>query len=263
MCPPVHRTSFAPSAAAYDSFMGRYSDPLAAQMVKLAPLQDEGRVLDVGCGPGALTAVLASRYGAARVSACDPSIAFVAACAKRCPGVSVEIGAAEHLPYADCLFAAGFAQLVLHFVPEPIEAVRELSRVVTQGGKVVVCVWDSDPGMDMLRLFADAAEMVDPDAPPSLRLMRLGQPDELAALLTDAELCDVVESTVTVQSTYADFDELWQGFCSGIGPAGHYCVAAADGVRAELRAELFRRLGSPHGTLTLDAVARVAMGRRS
>ncbi len=78
--------SFDVSADAYLRFMGRYSEPLAVQFADLAGVQPRQRVLDVECGPGALTAELVRRTGAAAVSAVEPSASFAAAVRERLPG---------------------------------------------------------------------------------------------------------------------------------------------------------------------------------
>jgi len=72
---------------------------------------------------------------------------------------------------------------------------------------------------------------------------------------------DVVESTLSVASTYAPFDGLWNGFLAGVGPAGAYCVSQGDEDRERLRTALFVRCGSLDGPLTLGAVARCAVAR--
>jgi len=109
--------SFAVSADAYGQFMGRFSEPLAGQFAAFLRLAPGQRALDVGCGPGALTAVLAAEIGAERVSAVDPSESFVAAARDRLPGVDVRSGAAEALPWPDGSFDCVAAQLVVHFGP--------------------------------------------------------------------------------------------------------------------------------------------------
>src|SRR5687768_17096083 len=103
--------SFAVGAEAYDRFMGRYSRVLAPCFADFAAVAvAEGqRVLDVGCGPGALTAVLVERLGAAAVSAVDPSESFVTAARERQPDVDVRRATAEHLPFEDRTFDAALA----------------------------------------------------------------------------------------------------------------------------------------------------------
>lgn len=68
----VRAVAFSVSAEAYDRFMGRYSVPLAPLFVDFAGVTHDGRVLDVGCGPGALTSELVLRLGPASVAAVDP-----------------------------------------------------------------------------------------------------------------------------------------------------------------------------------------------
>ena len=111
--------SFAVDPDAYDRYMGRYSRLLAPQLADLAAVSAGQRVLDVGCGPGALTAELVKRLGASAVSAVDPSEPFVAAVEKRHPGVDVRRAAAEQLPFQDAVFDATLAQLVVLLMETP------------------------------------------------------------------------------------------------------------------------------------------------
>ena len=111
--------SFAVAADAYDRFMGRYSVPLAPAFADFAGVVAGQRVIDVGCGPGALTAHLVQLLGATGVTAVDPSESFVDATRDRHPGVTVEQAAAEDLPFPDGAFHAALAQLVVHFMRIP------------------------------------------------------------------------------------------------------------------------------------------------
>ncbi len=255
--------SFHATGDAYDRFMGRYSRPLASAFADAAGVAGGQSVLDIGCGPGALTGVLVERLGAHAVAACDPSPSFVAECATRHPGVDVRLGSAETVPFGDASVDGALAQLVLHFVTDPARAAAEIWRVLRPGGTVAACVWDFAEGMEMLRLFWDAALAVDSDAPDEARALPFGAAGEIAEWLTTAGFDEVEDTTLAVSSTYADFDELWSGFLAGIGPAGSFCVGLPDAVRSELRGELFARLGSPSGAFTLNAMARSARGRRS
>ncbi len=80
--------------------MGRYSEPLAARFADLAGVGHGQRVLDVGCGPGALTAELVTRVGPESVSAVEPSASFAAAARERLPGADIRLASAERLPFA-------------------------------------------------------------------------------------------------------------------------------------------------------------------
>lgn len=253
--------TFAVAGDTYDSFMGRYSVDLAPAFADAAGVSAGDRALDVGCGPGALTGILASRLGPDAVYACDPSPPFRDACAARHPGVVVKLGRAEAIPFEDQLVDHALAQLVMHFVSDPRQAATEMARVVRPGGNIAACVWDFANGMEMLRLFWDAALSIDPDAPDEAQVLRFGRPGEIAELFSSVALEDVVESTLSVASTYASFDELWNGFLAGVGPAGAYCMSLGDGDRERLRSALFVRCGSPDQPFTLGAVARCAVAR--
>ena len=133
-------------AGSYARFMGRFSEPLAPLFADLVGMPGDGRVLDVGCGPGVLTAELVRRLGTDRVDAIDPSPAFVAAARERLPGVDVREGAAESLPYADATYDAALAQLVVHFMKDPARGLAEMARVTRHGGLVAACVWDHGGG---------------------------------------------------------------------------------------------------------------------
>lgn len=252
--------TFGVAGATYDAFMGRYSRLLAGRFADAAGVESGQAALDVGCGPGALTAVLVERLGVDGVSACDPAPGFAAECAARFPGVEVEVGRAESIPFETGRFDHAMAQLVLHFVSDPDAAASEMMRVVRPGGRVSACVWDFEQEMEMLRHFWDAALEIDRDAPDEARTLRFGRSGEIAGLFESAGLVDVRELTLSVASTYSGFDELWSGFLAGVGPAGAYCVALEDERRDLLRSVLFTRLGEPTDSLTLGAVAICVVG---
>ena len=85
-------------------------------------------VLDVGCGPGALTVELVRRLGPDAVAAVDPSEPFIAAARERHPGVDVRLSTAEDLPYPDGTFDATLAQLVVHFMSDPVAGLAEMAQ---------------------------------------------------------------------------------------------------------------------------------------
>ena len=153
--------SFNVAAETYDRFMGRFSQRLVGQMADLAGVASDQRVLDVGCGPGALTAELVRRLGAANVSAVDPSQPFVEAIRERLPGVEVQQATAEQLPFPAGSFDIAVAQLVVHFMADPVAGLVEMARVTKPGGRVAACVWDHHGGRGPLGLFWQVARQLD------------------------------------------------------------------------------------------------------
>lgn len=256
---------FQASAEAYDRLIGRYSPSLAAELLQAAGISPGLRVLDVGCGPGALAAQAARIVGPAQVAAVDPSLPFAEACRSRIPGADVRVAPAESLPFADATFDAVLSQLVVNFLTDAPRGLAEMLRVAKPGGVVAACVWDYAGEMRLLRAFWDAAVAVDPDGAGPIdegRWMRYSSPGELGALWSQAGLEDVEVTPLHVEASYADFDDLWTPFTAGVGPAGAYCAsldpARQDAVRERLRASL----GDPSGPFTLTARAWCAVGRR-
>jgi SAM-dependent methyltransferase len=253
--------SFDVAGNSYDRFMGRYSRELAPAFIELASIEPGMRALDVGCGPGALSERLAGVVGAERVGAVDPSEPFVAACRERVPGADVRRGDAEELPWEDDAFDSAVAQLVVNFMRDPLGGASEMRRVVREGGIVAACTWDYGDGMEMLRLFWDAARTLDDAAPDEGRTMRYRSTEEPDELWRGAGLNDVETDYLTVETTYSGFDDLWEPFTFGVGPAGSYCAALEPARREELRERLREKAGSPNGSFTLGARACAVRGR--
>jgi ubiquinone/menaquinone biosynthesis C-methylase UbiE len=229
--PPV---SFDVAAEAYDGFMGRYSLLLSPQLADFAGVGHGQRVLDVGCGPGALTAELVTRVGPAAVTAVDPSEPFVAAARARHPGVDVLQASAEHLPFPDHAFDAALAQLVVHFMSDPVAGLAEMARVTRRDGVVAACVWDHGGGQGPLSLFWQAARELDPQADDESRLAGARE-GHLAELFEAAGLREIEETAHSVSLEHATFDEWWEPFTRGVGPAGAYTASLDRERQAELR----------------------------
>jgi SAM-dependent methyltransferase len=232
--------SFTVAADAYDRFMGRYSGPLAPQFADFAAVAADQRVLDVGCGPGALTAELVMRLGQGAVAAVDPSEPFVAAARERHPGVSVQRAAAEQLPFGDQEFDAALAQLVVHFMTDPVAGLREMARVTREHGVAAACVWDHAGGGGPLSVFWEAVHELDPEVEDESQLAGARE-GHLSELLEAAGLREIEESALSVEVEHPSFEDWWEPFTLGVGPAGSY-VAGLDAERQARLRERCREL---------------------
>ncbi|MGH3103779.1 MAG: class I SAM-dependent methyltransferase [Gaiellaceae bacterium] len=244
--------SFTVGADAYDRFMGRYSVLLAPQLADFAAVAAGQRVLDVGCGPGALTAELVTRLGPDAVSAVDPSEPFVAAARERHPGVSVRRAAAEQLPFGDQAFDAALAQLVVHFMADPVVGLREMARVTRKQGVVAACVWDHAGGQGPLSLFWEAAHELDPDVEDESQLAGARE-GHLAQLFQAAGLREIEESALSVGVEHPSFEDWWEPYTLGVGPAGDHVARLDDAERQRLRDRCRDRLPEPPFDIPADA----------
>jgi SAM-dependent methyltransferase len=226
--------TFNVTADAYDRFMGRFSGPLAVEFAKLADLRAGQRVLDVGCGPGALTAQLVDRLGSDAVSAIDPSASFVEAIRARFPDIDARAGSAEELPFSDDGFDATLAQLVVHFMTDPVQGLAEMARVTRPGGLVAACVWDHAGGGGPLSAFWQAVHDIDPGAPGEAELAGARE-GHLAELAQAAGLTHVEPSLLTVNIRFETVADWWEPFTLGVGPAGAYVNGLDDAQREVLR----------------------------
>jgi SAM-dependent methyltransferase len=249
--------NFDVAADAYDRFMGAWSSGLSAQLATFAGITRGVRVLDVGCGPGNLTAELVGRLGPQAVAAVDPSESFVAAARARHPGVDVRQAPAEALPFLDSAFDAALAQLVVHFMTDPLVGLEEMARVVRPGGIVAACVWDFEGNRGPLGPFWEAAVALDPTVVGESHLAGARQ-GHLVELLDEVGMHQVSEATLTVSRVFDGFDPWWETFTRGVGPAGSY-VAGLDADRLEALRDLCRSM-LPGGSFTLSAVAWAARG---
>ena len=221
------------------------------------------RVLDVGCGPGALARELVRRIGAPMVHAVDPSEPFVDACRARLPAIEVVLAPAETLPFGDSMFDAVLSQLVVNFMRNPSVGVGEMARVARPGATVVSCVWDYAGEMTLLRAFWDAAREVAPEraaaADESVVMPWCGR-DELADLWREVGLRDVRSGSLRVSAAYTNFDDLWAPFPMGVAPSGAFCTSLSGDQQGALREHLRRHLGVGNEPFELTARAWAVAG---
>ena len=253
--------SFEVAGDKYDRFMGRYSRELAPRLIEFAGVDSGMAVVDVGCGPGALTERLVELDGADNVAAADPSEPFVAAATERAPGADVRIAPAEELPWEDDRFDAALSQLAVNFMRDADRGVSEMRRVVRLGGVIAACTWSKRAkDMQMLNSFWAAARGLDSGVADEGDAMQYRTAEELDELWRRVGLSEVESDHLRVETSYTDFDDLWEPFTFGVGPAGAYLAKLSPEQREQVRTELFKIVGEPSGPFTLSASACAVRG---
>jgi SAM-dependent methyltransferase len=249
---------FTAGADKYDRWMGRYTRSLAPLLVEAAGVEPGMKVLDVGCGPGGLTAELSKLVGADHVAAIDPAPQFAAACGERHRGADVRVGVAEDLPWPDDSFDAALCSLVIAFMQDADAGVREMMRVTSPGGVVGACMWDIvGGGMTMLNMYWDAARELDPGIEGERGLPGVEEGD-LGTRLGRVGLTDVVEGSLEAQASYQDFADFWEPFTFALGPAGQHLASLAASDQERVRDTCRARL--PADAFVLSARAWYARG---
>jgi SAM-dependent methyltransferase len=246
--------SFNVAADAYDRFMGQYSSQLSSQLADLAGIEAGQHVIDVGCGPGAFTTELVRRLGASAVAAVDPSEQFVAALRERHPGVDVRLASAENLPFGDSEFDAALAQLVVHFMADPVYGLSEMRRVTRPGGVVAASVWDMGGSRAPISPYWKAARELDPKLTGESDRAG-GREGHLVELFTAAGLRDVEQAELTATTEYETFEEWWYPYTLGVGPAGAHAQSLEPERLAELRERCRQLLPEPPFAFTAYAWA--------
>jgi SAM-dependent methyltransferase len=252
-------------SAGYERFMGRWSRLLAPRFIAFAGVKNGDRVLDVGTGTGSVAAAVEAANPASEIVGIDPSEGFIAYARKNAKSsrAHLDVGDAQALKLKDASFDQTLAFLVMNFIPDPGKAIAEMRRVTRAHGVVSACVWDYDDGMRMLRVFWDEAVALDPAIEPKdERHMKLSRQGQLGRLWRQAGLINVQEAPLVIDQEFTSFNDYWEPFTKGAGPAGAYVVSLPQDRRLELEARIRKRLlgDAQDGPFTLAARAWCVRG---
>jgi len=248
----------------YERYVGRWSRPAGRELLAWLAVPAGASWLDVGSGTGALSETILAAAAPAAVTGVDSAEGFVAHGRAAVPAATFVVGDAQELPFADGSFDAVVSGLVLNFVPDPALAVAEMTRVARPAGTVAAYVWDYAGRMELMRVFWDAAGELDPaahDLDEGIRFRALDR-DGLEHLFSAAGLAEVDSRAIDVPTVFRDFDDYWEPFLGGQGPAPAYVASLGEAQRKRLRDLLRERLPTaPDGSISLVARAWAARGR--
>jgi SAM-dependent methyltransferase len=243
----------------YEQYVGRWSRRVAPLFLSWLAIPAGRRWLDVGCGTGALCAAIMDHCAPSSVAGVEPSPGFLKTATENLAGrAALHQGSATATPLDDAAVDVVVSGLVLNFVPDPTAALHEMARVTVKGGTIGAYVWDYAGRMELMRFFWDAAVELDPDAGKLDEGIRFPQcnPAALEALFAGAGLQQVSVRPIDIPTSFANFDEYWQPFLGGQGPAPAYAMSIDETARARLRERIRQRIPiADDGSISLIARA--------
>ena len=249
---------------AYERYIGRWSRLVAPIFLSWLNVPAGRRWLDVGCGTGALCAAVLDRCFPDSVIGVEPSEGFLKTAKENLAGrATLHQGSATAIPLGEGSVDAVVSGLVLNFVSDPRAAVREMARVTAKNGTIAAYVWDYADRMEAIRFFWDAAVELDSHAAQLDEGARfpLCRPEALETLFASAGLGQVDVKAIDVPTPFSNFDEYWQPFLGGQGPAPAYVMSLDDAARGRLQDRLRERIPTTsQGTISLIARAWAIRG---
>jgi ubiquinone/menaquinone biosynthesis C-methylase UbiE len=249
--------------AAYERYMGSWSRLAGEAFLRWLAPPPALRWLDVGCGNGAFTEMVAERCAPASVEGIDPSAEQLAYARTR-PALRAtrfREGDAMALPFVDATFDAAVMPLVIFFLTDPAKGVAEMARVVTKGGMVTSYGWDmTGGGFPYHTLFEEMREMgLDVPSPPS---PDASQRDRLHEYWSAAGLQRIETTEIVVERTFPDLAAYWSTIL-GAASVGKRLRTLPSPEVARLQARLEARLpGDADGRITCRARANAVRGYR-
>lgn len=249
--------------AAYEQMMGVWSRSVGEVFLDWLKPEQGLRWIDVGCGSGAFTEIIVTRCDPQEVQGIDPSEGQLAFARARpgARGAVFQTGDAMALPFPAASFDVAVMALVLVFVPDASKSVAELARVVRAGGLVATYMWDMlgggfplDPILNEMRAMGLSL-----NRPPHMEVSSLAA---LQGFWSAAGLLEIETREITVQRTFADFDEFWDVETKAPSTAPVIAAMPAADVTALKQRVRARLPADADGRITYSARAHAISGRK-
>ncbi|MFY9328468.1 MAG: methyltransferase domain-containing protein [Georgfuchsia sp.] len=248
----------------YEYYMGRWSKLAAEKFVDWLSPKSGLHWLDVGCGSGALSEAIITRRNPATVVAIDQSEGFVRTSMQRLGSkASCKVGNALSLPLDEATIDVAVSGLVLNFIPDPEKALSEMQRVTKKGGTVAVYIWDYAGKMEFLTYFWNAAVELNPAASALHEGRRFlgSNAEQLIKTFKHVGISEIEATALEIVTHFTDFNDYWEPFLGGQGPAPSYVAKLDEAEKSRLRETLVQRLPvNGDGSILLSARAWATKG---
>jgi SAM-dependent methyltransferase len=248
---------------AYENYMGRWSQKIAPLFLLWLDAPTDSSWIDIGCGTGGLTELIAGTRKPSSVHGVDTAEGFIEVAHTRVKNAEFSVGSADDLGLPSDSIDYAVSGLVLNFVPDPHAALAEMARVVRPGGSVALYVWDYAGHMQIMRYFFDTAIMFDARSAEFDDGIKapICRPLALKQAFVSAGLTNISVNALDITTPFDDFDDYWSPFLGGVGSAPKYCVSLDESVRNKIKVAIKEKLPTgPEGEILLAARAWAIRG---
>jgi ubiquinone/menaquinone biosynthesis C-methylase UbiE len=251
-------------AGTYDRLTGRVTARVVDPLLDAAAVGKGARVLDLATGTGTIAAAAAAR-GAVPVGV-DLAGGMITAARARHPHLDFQQADAEQLPFGEAAFDGVVAGFVFNHLPHPERAAAECARVLVDGGRLAVAVWDEPERSRFLGLISEAvaAAGLESELPAGPDPYRFAREAELRKLLTESGFVAVATRSIEFAHSVSGVDEFLEGFLGGSVRTAKALEDRSARERARVRGAL-EAIVAPYRTdrgLELPVVIKLAAGRK-
>ncbi len=228
----------------YEYFMGRWSSKMSLEFLSWLDSASLDVWLDLGCGTGALSASIINNRSVGHLICVDPSKEYLMRAKQRVGAGEFITGSASNIPVSDHTVDILVSGLVLNFIPQLDSALEEMKRVLKNGGIIAAYVWDYAGKMEMLRYFWDAAVIENQDAKRLDEGIRfpICNADSLKKVFEIAGFSQIEVTSLDIETRFADFEDYWNPFLGGQGPAPGYLASLSIEDQEKLKLRVYESL---------------------
>jgi len=239
----------------YEYFMGRWSRLMAPEFLNWLNPPYSTTWLEIGCGTGALSEVIAQNYNPSVLTCIDPSEMFLARAKEKLNGKgNFLVGSDIDIPSENDSVKIVVSGLALNFFSDLENSILKMKRILKPNGTIAGYVWDYSGRMDFLRYFWDTVTLIDPhsrDLDEGVRFP-ICNPNNLKDAFQQTGLSEVEVTQLDITTHFKDFDDYWNPFLGGQGPAPSYLASLSENQQAQLRRKIYDKLPiEPDGSIKL------------